>query len=655
MPNILRIIKKTEQRGQGLVEFALVLPLLLLLVWGVIEFGRVLYIYTEVSNAAREAVRYGVARGRNSFTDGPNYLDCEGIRRAARSTAVLTGLPDSDFQIGYDRGGGSTFATCEKQPADVHFGDRLVITVTHEIEPLVLLRDTGSLRVMFATARTIVEEGIPVDGETPPGDGDDDGDDDNPIGDSPEVTFVLDDPFACHGHLEWTAVPYADSYIAYQTVPTPTQELANGIVGLRYPETGSYQAEEGEEYAVRGFNEFGRGPLFGRDVVVGCSSPAETEDLGLVFTPTVTSPSCAGYFSWRTPPNATGFYLYGPDDFDEPFADVPVPRFPITDTEVYTVANGEKYVVTVYNESGEGLDTALTIGECPGAPEPPDHLEFVPDQKTPPCMGHLDWNHSTGADWYEVYRDGELIATQVPSSRYPSYDGTIPDVDVNQVYTVTAVNVTDFGVYPSEPATAQPFGCYLNAGEVDVRYFLHSVPSPPVNHTDAQLPFFMTEEEPAHGILYNYNDPDNDPVKPGREVLKGGGTPPGEADPQRYIEWRTAWDREHYPVPLTIKGDVTVTLWAKNPANQQVVGRAYLYELSEGGYTLIAQTYHTWAAGVIDWQPVELRFAVSQWPIRDDGQLVVWLISDNAKSLHFAYDTTVYPSKIGFTGRWDSE
>ena len=196
MPNILRIAKRNEQRGQGLVEFALVLPILLLLIWGVIEFGRILFIYTEVSNAAREAVRYGVARGRDSVFDGPNHLDCEGIMRAARSTTVLTSLANEDFDIGYDHGGGSVFAECpeEGEPTpDVSFGDRLVITITHQIEPLILLRDTGSLQVMFATARTIVEEGIPVDGQTPPGDGDDD---DNPIGDSPSVSFVLDDPFA---------------------------------------------------------------------------------------------------------------------------------------------------------------------------------------------------------------------------------------------------------------------------------------------------------------------------------------------------------------------------------------------------------------------------------------------------------------------------
>jgi Flp pilus assembly protein TadG len=45
-------------QAQALVEFALVLPLLLLLLVGIIDFGRALFVYSEVSNAAREAVRY---------------------------------------------------------------------------------------------------------------------------------------------------------------------------------------------------------------------------------------------------------------------------------------------------------------------------------------------------------------------------------------------------------------------------------------------------------------------------------------------------------------------------------------------------------------------------------------------------------------------
>ena len=46
-----------NQKGQALVELALILPLLFLLVFGIIEFGRALYIKNAISNAAREGAR----------------------------------------------------------------------------------------------------------------------------------------------------------------------------------------------------------------------------------------------------------------------------------------------------------------------------------------------------------------------------------------------------------------------------------------------------------------------------------------------------------------------------------------------------------------------------------------------------------------------
>jgi Flp pilus assembly protein TadG len=49
--------------GNALVEFALVLPLVLTGIFGVIDFGRALYTYHFVSNAAREATRWASVRG----------------------------------------------------------------------------------------------------------------------------------------------------------------------------------------------------------------------------------------------------------------------------------------------------------------------------------------------------------------------------------------------------------------------------------------------------------------------------------------------------------------------------------------------------------------------------------------------------------------
>ena len=51
------MIKK--QDGQSLVEFALVLPILLLLLVGIFDFGRILYTHLQLEMVAQESVRMG--------------------------------------------------------------------------------------------------------------------------------------------------------------------------------------------------------------------------------------------------------------------------------------------------------------------------------------------------------------------------------------------------------------------------------------------------------------------------------------------------------------------------------------------------------------------------------------------------------------------
>jgi hypothetical protein len=50
--------RNRRYRGQTLVEFALTLPVLLLLIFGIIEFGRAFQAWITLENAAREAARY---------------------------------------------------------------------------------------------------------------------------------------------------------------------------------------------------------------------------------------------------------------------------------------------------------------------------------------------------------------------------------------------------------------------------------------------------------------------------------------------------------------------------------------------------------------------------------------------------------------------
>jgi Flp pilus assembly protein TadG len=67
-----------SRRGQAIVETALLLPILMLLVMGSADLGRVFYYSIAVTNAAREAARQGTyydpVTSSNAFDDYPDVL-----------------------------------------------------------------------------------------------------------------------------------------------------------------------------------------------------------------------------------------------------------------------------------------------------------------------------------------------------------------------------------------------------------------------------------------------------------------------------------------------------------------------------------------------------------------------------------------------------
>ena len=60
--------------GSGLVEYAIVFMILITMLLGIVDFGRALYAYHFVYNAAREDTRYAMVRGSASC---PGFSDCD--------------------------------------------------------------------------------------------------------------------------------------------------------------------------------------------------------------------------------------------------------------------------------------------------------------------------------------------------------------------------------------------------------------------------------------------------------------------------------------------------------------------------------------------------------------------------------------------------
>lgn len=81
-----------RQGGQGLVEFALVLPLILLLIFAILDLGRAVYAYSTIANAAR-------AGSRTAIVDQNDSL----IKARAADQAVALGIAPTDVIVAYQQ------------------------------------------------------------------------------------------------------------------------------------------------------------------------------------------------------------------------------------------------------------------------------------------------------------------------------------------------------------------------------------------------------------------------------------------------------------------------------------------------------------------------------------------------------------------------
>ncbi|MHB1318987.1 MAG: TadE family protein [Anaerolineae bacterium] len=114
--------------GQSMVEFALVLPVVLLLIFGLLEFGRVINAEITAGHCANELARYGIIKGR-TVTDIRNYA-------VSDDNPVCPTFELSD-------------ETILKVTVDYHYptgtldgGTAVVVMITYPIEIVVPLMDT---------------------------------------------------------------------------------------------------------------------------------------------------------------------------------------------------------------------------------------------------------------------------------------------------------------------------------------------------------------------------------------------------------------------------------------------------------------------------------------------------------------------------------
>jgi Flp pilus assembly protein TadG len=85
------------QRGQELIEYAIVLPVLLLLLLGILQFALVFLSYNTLADAARQGARYGVITRSSGAID---LVESKNAALDVTNAAGLNGVVATAAQIG---------------------------------------------------------------------------------------------------------------------------------------------------------------------------------------------------------------------------------------------------------------------------------------------------------------------------------------------------------------------------------------------------------------------------------------------------------------------------------------------------------------------------------------------------------------------------
>jgi Flp pilus assembly protein TadG len=157
-------MKRTH--GQALIEFALVSPILLLLIMGIFDFSRLFITFAVTSNSLRSALRQAEVRGVevNGVVASPGYLNCTTMRAMAGN--VLFAQPPT-IDIRYQKAdtplASPTVYTCTDAtmlPNNVENGDLLRINVQATVNFITPLISSmwPSISINLEGQRTIVSQ-----------------------------------------------------------------------------------------------------------------------------------------------------------------------------------------------------------------------------------------------------------------------------------------------------------------------------------------------------------------------------------------------------------------------------------------------------------------------------------------------------------------
>ena len=88
-----RYRRRRGRRGAAIVEFAVVLPLLMLILFGILEYGYLFFVQQTLTNAAREGCRIAVLQSTT------NYATPGGVDDRIAELMGAVGLGSADYTV----------------------------------------------------------------------------------------------------------------------------------------------------------------------------------------------------------------------------------------------------------------------------------------------------------------------------------------------------------------------------------------------------------------------------------------------------------------------------------------------------------------------------------------------------------------------------
>lgn len=134
----MRWILRGRRRGQTLVEFALILPIFVLMLVGIFDAGRAIYVYSTINNAAHEAVRLAIVD-----------QNADDVRARAISQSVAVGVDTGGVTVRWLSADYTDVAPCNTTP---RFGCAVEVSVVYEF--------TAATPIISSLMGTINLEGL---------------------------------------------------------------------------------------------------------------------------------------------------------------------------------------------------------------------------------------------------------------------------------------------------------------------------------------------------------------------------------------------------------------------------------------------------------------------------------------------------------------